>query len=147
LLFTNRQPVSQIRKEIGDDVYERKMRQLFTLIVDDPLIRYNDINAVWSKFQGIFYVLSPLVTYTEAWKDYFRQGLQECLDDGVQYLEFRGLLPETYDLEGTKYGPIQTAQMYVDVLKEFKQKHPDFIGAKFIYAPMRAVGELHKHFA
>jgi adenosine deaminase CECR1 len=27
--------------------------------------------------------------------------------------------------------------MYVDVLKEFKASHPDFVGSKFIYAPIR----------
>lgn len=27
--------------------------------------------------------------------------------------------------------------MYVDVLKEFKATHTDFVGAKFIYAPVR----------
>jgi adenosine deaminase CECR1 len=31
--------------------------------------------------------------------------------------------------------------MYVDVLREFKQSHPDFVGSKFIYAPIRAVND------
>lgn len=31
--------------------------------------------------------------------------------------------------------------MYVDVLKEFKAAHPDFVGSKFIYAPIRAVDD------
>lgn len=31
--------------------------------------------------------------------------------------------------------------MYVDVLKVFKRKHPDFVGSKFIYAPLRAVDD------
>lgn len=86
--------VRDIRKEVGDEVYEKKIRRLFTLIVDDPLIQYTDINTVWNKFQQIFTVFFPLVTYTETWKDYFRQSLQEMYDDGVQYLEFRGVLPE-----------------------------------------------------
>lgn len=42
----------------------------------------------------IFMVFGSLVTYTEVWKDYYRQSLQESYDDGVQYLEFRGVLPE-----------------------------------------------------
>lgn len=79
---------------MGDDVYDKKVRRLFTLIVSDPLIRYNDINAVWNKFMEIFIVFGSIVTYTEAWKDYFRQTLQEVYDDNVQYLEFRGVLPE-----------------------------------------------------
>lgn len=31
--------------------------------------------------------------------------------------------------------------MYVDVLKEFKSKHPDFIGSRFMYGPMRSVDD------
>lgn len=83
-----------IRKIVGDEAYERKIRRLFTLIVEDPLVEYTDINTVWNKFQRIFTVFFPLVTYTETWKDYYRQSLQEMYDDGVQYLEFRGVLPE-----------------------------------------------------
>lgn len=86
--------VRDIRKIVGDEAYERKIRRLFTLIVEDPLVEYTDINTVWNKFQRIFTVFFPLVTYTETWKDYYRQSLQEMYDDGVQYLEFRGVLPE-----------------------------------------------------
>jgi hypothetical protein len=103
-LFSSRKPASidgvewrlvrEIRKEIGDDSYDKKVRRLFTLIVDDPVTRYTDINNVWNKFMEIFMVFGSIVTYTGVWKDYFRQSLQEHYDDNVQYLEFRGVLPE-----------------------------------------------------
>lgn len=86
--------VSDIRREVGNDVYDKKVRRLFTLVVDDPMTRYSDINSVWNKFMEIFMVFGSLVTYTEVWKDYYRQSLQETYNDGVQYLEFRGVLPE-----------------------------------------------------
>jgi adenosine deaminase CECR1 len=86
--------VSEIRKEIGDAVYDKKVRKYFTLIVDNPMVKYNDINSVWNTFMDIFKVFGSLVTYTETWKDYYRQSLQEMYDDNVQYLEFRGVLPE-----------------------------------------------------
>lgn len=102
-LFSRKQPasvygvewrlVSEIRSEIGDEIYDKKVRRYFTLIVDDPSV-YSDINVVWNKFMEIFMVFGSLVTYTEAWKDYYRQALQEHYEDGVQYLEFRGVLPE-----------------------------------------------------
>lgn len=44
-------------------------------------------------------------------------------------------------MEGKKYGPVETCQIYVDVLKEFKSSHLDFVGAKFIYAPIRAAND------
>lgn len=49
--------------------------------------------------------------------------------------------PQLYDLDNNKYGPLETAQMYVDVLKKFKSSHPDFVGSKFVYAPIRAVND------
>ena len=103
-LFANKRPdsidgtgwrlVSDVRKVIGDKIYDAKARPLFTLLVDNPTEAYKDINAVWTKFNHIFMVFGALVTYTEVWKDYFRQALQEMYDDGVQLLEFRGVLPE-----------------------------------------------------
>jgi adenosine deaminase CECR1 len=99
-LFSRKAPspewklVSDIRKEIGDKEYDRKVRKYFTLIVDEPELAYQDINVVWNKFMELFICFTPIVTYSEAWKDYYRQALQEFYDDGVQYLEFRGTLPE-----------------------------------------------------
>lgn len=99
-LFSRKAPsaewrlVSDIRKEMGDKMYDTKVRRFFTLIVDDPSIVYSDINTVWNKFMELFICFGPIVTYSEAWKDYYRQALQEFYDDGVQYLEFRGTLPE-----------------------------------------------------
>lgn len=90
--------MKEIRQEIGDEAYDKRVRRLFTLIVDDPLKRYTDINSVWNKFMEIFMVFNSIVTYTEVWKDYYRQSLQEMYDDGVQYLEFRGVLPEVVDI-------------------------------------------------
>jgi adenosine deaminase CECR1 len=90
--------VREIRDEIGDENYDRIVRRFFTLIVDDPMVRYNDINSVWNKFMEIFMVFGSIVTYTEVWKDYYRQSLLEHYNDGVQYLEFRGVLPEVYSL-------------------------------------------------
>lgn len=103
-LFSRNQPesvncvewrlVSEIRSEIGDEVYDEKVRRLFTLVVSDPMVQYTDVDAVWKRFMAIFKVFGSLVSYTEAWKDYYRQSLQEAYDDNVQYVELRSTLPE-----------------------------------------------------
>lgn len=133
--------VSDVRREIGDDVYDKKVRQFFTLIVDNPSIHYHDINVAWNKFMQLFIVFSGIVEYKEVWRDYFRQSLQELYDDNVQYLELRSVFPDLYDMDGNKYGPIDVAQIYADVLKEFKATHKDFVGCKFIYAPLRGIND------
>ncbi|KAJ6643952.1 Adenosine deaminase 2, partial [Pseudolycoriella hygida] len=74
-------------------------------------------------------------------KEYYKQALKEMLQDGVQYLELRVLLPPVYDLDGKIYSYVERIQLYVDGLNEFKAEHPDFIGSKFIFAPLKAVPE------
>lgn len=85
--------VSELREKMGADNYDREARKLFTLLVDDPITEYRDINTVWDKFNRIFMCLGPIVTYVPCWKSYFRQALKEFYADGVQLLEFRGVLP------------------------------------------------------
>lgn len=46
-----------------------------------------------------------------------------------------------YDLDGKIYSYVERIQLYVDGLNEFKAEHPDFIGSKFIFAPLKAVPE------
>lgn len=46
-----------------------------------------------------------------------------------------------YDLDGKIYSYAERIQLYVDGLNEFKAEHTDFIGSKFIFAPLKAVPE------
>lgn len=87
--------VADVRKEIGAAKYDRLLRSLFTLYREDqnPRTQFKDINDVWNNFMDIFTLLGPIVTYAPVWKDYYTTALAEMYADGVQYLEFRGLLP------------------------------------------------------
>lgn len=133
--------VSDIRREIGDDVYDKKVRRFFTLIIENPSVHYHDINVAWNKFMQLFIVFGGIVEYKEVWRDYFRQTLEELYADNVQYLELRSVFPELYDLDGNKCGPMDVAQIYAEVLKDFKSTHLDFVGCKFIYAPLRGISD------
>lgn len=46
---------------------------------------------------------------------------------------------QLYDLDGKTYDEAEVMQIYVDALKEFQNENPDFIGSKFIYAPLKNV--------
>ncbi|XP_063702223.1 adenosine deaminase AGSA-like [Culicoides brevitarsis] len=129
--------VADEREKFGATRYDAAMRSLFTLYAPDAVQKYRDINAMWSKFMELFAALDPIVGYVEIWKDYYYETLKEFYEDGVQYLEFRGLLPELYDLDGNKYEALDIAGMYVEVLEKFKAENPGFVGSKFIYAPLR----------
>ncbi len=56
-------------------------------------------------------------------------------------LSIKFKIPQLYDLEGKKYGPIEVVDLYYEVLQKFKSEYPDFIDCKFIYAPIRAVDD------
>lgn len=87
--------VSDVRTEIGSSKYDEYVRTLFTLFNKNvnPKIQFRDINDVWNRFMNIFGYLGPIVSYAPAWKAYYKNAMKEMLADGVQYLEFRGLLP------------------------------------------------------
>ncbi|EDW05052.1 GH18002 [Drosophila grimshawi] len=87
----------------------------------------------------IFGLLDGLVMYAPVWGEYYYKALEEFYADGVQYLEFRSILPTLYDMEGTVYTPLDTVRIYVETLERFKSKpeHKDFIGSRLIYAPLR----------
>ncbi|XP_052872863.1 adenosine deaminase AGSA-like [Anopheles cruzii] len=129
--------VADERKQSGDEAYDQAIRKMFTLFTADPLNAYRDINDVWRKFMALFIAFEPMVTYRPVWEEYFYGSLEELLEDNVTYLEFRGLLPPVYDLDGRQYTPEEIVQMYVDQSEKFLQAHPRFLGVKFIYAPLR----------
>ncbi|XP_065089579.1 adenosine deaminase 2-like [Ochlerotatus camptorhynchus] len=133
--------VSEIRKRMTDKVYDANVTELFSLYNADPLNAYKSLDNVWSKFQNLFMCLEPLITYEPVWRQYYRDSLQQFYDDHVHYLEFRGVLPPVYDLDGTIYSSEEIVQMYYDDTELFKQTHPKFIGVKFIYAPVRFMAD------
>lgn len=86
--------VESARSLIGKRAYDKYLRKIFSLYTKDSITAYQNINVVWGKFRQIFSLVRSIVTYEPIWKDYFKMALLEHLSDGVQYLEFRSVLPE-----------------------------------------------------
>lgn len=42
-----------------------------------------------------------------------------------------------YDLDGRNYNEEEIMGLYAETLEEFKKENPDFIGSKFVYAPVK----------
>ncbi|KAB0792371.1 hypothetical protein PPYR_14330 [Photinus pyralis] len=119
----------------SNDTYDQLLRSQLTLHLADG--GYNDINAVWSAFQNIFGTITPMIMYRPFLVKYVYEALKELYEDKVNYVEIRGVLSTVYEINGKEYSEIETAGIYRFAVEEFKRDHPDFIGAKFIYAPMR----------
>lgn len=84
--------VADERARVGRVEYDAHIRSNFTLFTAERK-QFNDINDVWNVFMGLFIRFEPLVTYAPVFKDYYKQALKEMMDDNVQYLELRVLLP------------------------------------------------------
>ena len=49
--------MKEIRDFMGDEKVDEILLTRFTIITEDPANDYPNINAVWEKFQNIFYTL------------------------------------------------------------------------------------------
>ena len=87
--------------------------------------------------------MSSLISYKPVFRDYFYQALQEFMEDNVQYVEVRTVLPDkvcrglqTCDI----MSQLEVAQLYKSVADQFTSDNKeDFCGARMVYAPIRAV--------
>ncbi|EDV51932.1 adenosine deaminase 2-A [Drosophila erecta] len=126
--------LSDVRAKYGADKVDDYLAEKLTLY---PTKKFEDNNAAWSSFMSIFNLLDGLVMYAPVWADYYYKALEEFYEDGVLYLEFRSVVPTLYDMDGIEYTPLDTVRIYVSTLEKFKASHPDFIGSRMIYAPIR----------
>ncbi|XP_055376937.1 adenosine deaminase 2-like [Condylostylus longicornis] len=137
--FNDWKLLNDIKKNYDPKIFNDFLYKHFTLFTDNPATDYKDINDVWQKFMNIFLTLDGIVLYEPVWEDYFYTSLLEFYNDNVQYIEFRGLLPKLYDLDGNEHDQMNTLEIYNKTLERFKLDYPDFSGAKFIFAPYRRV--------
>ncbi|KAF5290660.1 hypothetical protein FQR65_LT01950 [Abscondita terminalis] len=122
-----------------DPLYDEFLKSHMTLVTEKPREKYNDINEAWGKLNKIFATVTPMITYRPVLEKYVYQSLLELYEDNVYYLEFRGTLPEVYELNGYIHNASEVLGIYKEVISKFKKDYPRFIDAKFIYAPSRNV--------
>ncbi|XP_075983940.1 adenosine deaminase-like [Anticarsia gemmatalis] len=119
--------------------FDAEIRKHFTLVVENPDVVYPSIKETWGTFLGYFGTVIPLLTYRPVWEQYFYDALKAFRDDNVMYVEVRSVLPNLYELDGTVYDQKVTAKAYRKSINRFVKDHPDFSGAKLIFAPSRKV--------
>lgn len=76
-----------------------------TLMTENPHVTYTDQDAIWAKFETIFFVMGDLVRYAPVFRDYLSQGLEEFYQDNVLYLEIRASLYSVSHLCSPLLGP------------------------------------------
>lgn len=145
-IFTDKPPggdwktLNEIRKNTCNvELFDKQLESLFTLEVANPETHYKDINAVWDAFMNAFITLTPIITYKPVFEEYFYEVLQRLYNDNIQYLEFRGTLPDLYELDGSIISGTDSVAIMEKVNEKFLQDHSDHKGMKFIFAPLRKV--------
>ncbi|XP_033273295.1 adenosine deaminase 2 isoform X2 [Orcinus orca] len=118
--------------------FDHSLLRNFTLVTENPQETYANQDAVWAKFETIFFAIAGLVSYAPVFRDYISQGLEEFYQDNVLYLELRAMLYPVYELNGTVYSPEWSVRLYEEVARNFAKEHPGFIGIKLIYSDHRS---------
>lgn len=119
--------------------FDADLRKYFTLVCNNPDVVYPSIKEIWVKFMQYFNSVLSLLTYRPNWEKYFYDALTSFRNDNVMYVEVRSILPKLYELDGTVYEQLITAKAYRKTINRFVKDHPDFVGAKLIFAPSRKV--------
>ncbi|BFF99499.1 adenosine deaminase 2 [Drosophila madeirensis] len=132
----NWEPMEEFRQRRGAENVRRYLQRRFSMY---PFSNFKSNNEAWTHFMGIFMLLDGLLCYAPVWGDYYYNALQEFYEDGVQYLELRSVLPPLYCIGGEMLSIRDTVAIYQAEMERFKASHPDFIGSKLIYAPLRGV--------
>ena len=103
--------VSQQRAAAASPLaFDYYLQQRMSLITEDPRGTYPDINAVWDAFEGYFDAVGGLINYRSAFQRYLWRALEEAVQDGVSYLEFKGTLSQLYELDGSKISLEETVR-------------------------------------
>ncbi|XP_071557389.1 adenosine deaminase 2-like [Temnothorax nylanderi] len=122
------------------DAINERIKRSMTMVTENPNSVYNTVDKAWEKFNSVFKAWNFL-SYRPVFEDLHYRNLQELYEDNVMYAEIRSTLTSIYDLDGKTYGPFKMVQILKNVSDRFVKDHPDFIGAKIIYAPRRLANQ------
>ncbi|ODN05647.1 Adenosine deaminase CECR1, partial [Orchesella cincta] len=130
--------VARLRQEASSEEWvDNWFLSSMSMITPTPEVAYPDTNAAWDFFEKKITTISGIINYDKALKDNYYQVLQQHYDDNVMYIEMRGLLSDVYTLNQTPLTTLETLRLFKETSDEFVRDHPDFWGAKYIYAPHR----------
>ncbi|XP_059161941.1 adenosine deaminase AGSA-like [Physella acuta] len=119
--------------------FDASIRKNLSMISSDPFQAFEDNQEAWVRFIGFFRQVFGLLTYAPLYRDMILQTLEEFYQENVQYLEIRGDPSGLYELDGTVHNAEYGVNLIKAAVTEFKNKHPDFNGVKWIISGISGV--------
>ncbi|WP_223605592.1 adenosine kinase [Chryseobacterium sp. OSA05B] len=124
--------VSLDKKLTSDPDFEKKLAELL-ILKRDKLCTYTDY---WIEFEKRFKRISLLLPYRPFFKEYYKKGFMDLVNNNVQHLEIRYIFDELYDFQKGKY-PLKTSVTDLqEIVKEIQKVHPEF-SLKLIYSSFK----------
>uniref|UniRef100_A0A1A9ZTP8 Adenosine deaminase n=1 Tax=Glossina pallidipes TaxID=7398 RepID=A0A1A9ZTP8_GLOPL len=127
-------PIKEWRRMHGAKVVDAKIR-------DNLIITTTDHKLVAARLKEIKSLLKGLISYAPVWEIYFEQAFKEFIEDGVQYIEIRTILPRLYNLSGHSLPHLETLAALKRASETVAFYNASFVGAKVIYTPSRNVND------
>ncbi|XP_055385063.1 adenosine deaminase 2-like [Condylostylus longicornis] len=136
---TNYELVANERNRSNNpEFYDRILEKSINLYVPRPEVEYPNIKVVWDKFQNIFLTVNDFIKFLPVFKAYHYRLLEEMYQDGIFYIEMRHTFSQGYDHKNSLSAIEMTLEL-LNVVKDFKRTHPDFIDLRAIYQVKRRI--------
>ena len=112
-------------------------KTLAAMLTFDQEIGQDSVD-IWEEFEKRFQRLYGFVGYQPLYKDFFKASLQTLMDDGIQHVEFRGILGSLYhpDYPDGHFTADSSIQYMQEVVTEIQEREPDF-SLKLIFTSLR----------
>jgi len=83
----------------GKEGFVEWMKQYASITQADSVEHHLGVDDIWKKLQQAFRVIGPVIFYEPITRKFLRKFWKTLLDDGVRWVEFRGMSPN-FRLEG-----------------------------------------------
>ncbi|XP_030371727.1 adenosine deaminase 2-like [Scaptodrosophila lebanonensis] len=93
---------------------------------------YKSYAEIFDQFDKMFVIFRDVLSYKPVFKQYFNQMLIEMFEDRIMYAEVRMNFLPLYGPRNATYPAKVALRLFLKIVKEFKAKHPGFLGIKII---------------
>lgn len=123
--------VSLSKKLASEPEFEKILYKL--LVLEEDPKREKD---VWVAFEKRFKRILNLVSYRPFFKEYYKAGFEQLIDNKVQHLEIRFIFGNLYDFEVEKY-PIETIILDLKSILDEINKEEQRLTLNLIYTSFK----------